>query len=76
MKLSVYLTKRPGLSYHQKKSLHSILHCQECLKNYKSTLAKFPVKGPLLKLKAEQYGLMKEKVLQDVTNKTISSLDR
>ena len=55
--------------------MHSILHCQECLEIYESTLAKFPIKGPLLKLKAEQYSLMKEKVLREVTNKTISSLD-
>ena len=76
MKLSLYLTKRTGRSYHQKKkSLHSILDCQECLKNYKSTSAKFPVKGALLKLKAEKYDLMKEKVLGNVINKTISSLD-
>ena len=60
----------------EKKSLHSILDCQECAKNYKSTLAKFPAKGPLLKLKAEKHGLVKEKVLRDVTNKTIFSLDR
>ena len=74
--ISVFDQKTWSQLSPEKKSLHSILDCQECLKNYKSTLAKFPVKGPLLKLKAEKYGLMKEKVLRDVTNKTISSLDR
>ena len=71
--ISVFDQKTWSQLSPEKKSLHSIL---ECLKNYKSTLAKFPIKGPLLKLKAEKYGLMKEKVLRDVTNKTISSLDR
>ena len=32
---------------------------------YKSILAKFPIKGPILKLKTEKHVLMKEKVLQD-----------
>ena len=60
----------------EKKSLHLIVDYQECLKNYKSTLPMFPLKGPLLKLNAENYGLMKDKVLRDVTSKTICSLDR
>ena len=56
--------------------MHSIVDCQECFESYKSTLLKFSVKGPLLKPKAEKYSLMEEEVLRDVTNKTISSLDR
>ena len=55
----------------RKKSLHLIVDYQECLKNYKSTLPEFPVKGPLLKLNAEKYGLMKDKVLRDVTSKQV-----
>ena len=74
----MYLTKRPGLIYHQKKKVciqSSIVKNVLKITN-KSTLAKFPVKGPLMKLKSEKYCLMKEKVLRDVTNKTTSSLDR
>ena len=54
-------------------SWYSIFNYQEFLNNYKSTSEKFSVKGPLLKLKAEKYGLMKKKVLKDVTTKLIAA---
>ena len=36
--------QRPGLSYHQKKKLHLIVDCQECLKKLEIHLSEVPCK--------------------------------
>ena len=42
----------------------------------KIELAKFPIKSANLKNKAQKAGLFKEKILHDVTNKTLDDLNK
>ena len=60
------------------KSKHKFENCDGCLKNkiFKNELAKFPIKMPFFRKKAEEAGLFKEKVLRDITQKTLNNLDQ
>ena len=60
------------------KSRHSLENCDGCLKKgiYRSVLAQFPIKSLWLRKKAEKAGLFKEKNLRDITQKTLSKLNK
>ena len=58
------------------KSHHQIQTCDGCLKSpLEIELEKFPIKSANLKNKAQKAGLFKEKILHDVTNKTLDDLN-
>ena len=60
-----------------KKNAHSLLNCNGCLKdtNLKGTLGLLPVKSVAYKQKLKANGLLDDKMLCDVINKTIKKLD-
>ena len=60
----------------EKKAFHTLYDCQECLKHYLVAIAKFPIKGPKERKRAIENGILKEKILQDATNKVVKDLDR
>ena len=71
----MYLTKRPGLSYHQKKEFAFYRRLSRISLKLQIHPSKVPCKGLVLKLKVEKYALMGKKVLRDDANKTICRLD-
>ena len=60
-----------------KKNAHSLFNCNVCLQDTKlnGTLGFFPVKSVACKQKLKENGLLDDKILYDVTNKTIKKLD-
>ena len=60
-----------------KKNAHSLFNCNGCLQDtkLKGTLGLFPVKRVACKQKLKENGLLDDKILYDVTNKTIKKLD-
>ena len=62
----------------KKKRMHSLHDCKGCLgdKELKAHLSKFPINSRKLQGKAQNGGLFKEKVLEDITNTVVKSLDQ
>ena len=60
----------------EEKEKHGLQDCDACIKDikFKSGLKLFPWKSPKYKQKAKDV-LLKDDILKDVTNRTISSLD-
>ena len=60
-----------------KKNAHSLFNCNGCLQDtkLKGTLGLFPVRSVAYKQKLKENGLLDDKILCDVTNKTIKKLD-
>ena len=60
-----------------KKNAHSLFNCNGCLKDkkLKGTLGLFPVKSVAYKQKQNKKNGLLDKILRDVTNKTIKKLD-
>ena len=60
-----------------KENAHSLFNCNVCLQDTKlnGTLGFFPVKSVACKQKLKENGLLDDKILYDVTNKTIKKLD-
>ena len=54
-----------------------MFNCNGCLKDkkLKGTLGPFPVKSVAYKQKLKEKGLLNDKILCDVTNKTVKKLD-
>ena len=75
--LEVFSEKKWNLLSDNAKSQHQIQNCDGCLKSsLKIELGKFPIKSVNLKKKAQKAGLFKEKILHDVTNKTLDDLNK
>ena len=66
--------EKPSLS---KKNAHSLFNCNGCLQDtkLKGTLGLFPVKSVAYKQKLKENGLLDDKILCDITNKTTKKLD-
>ena len=59
------------------KSQHQIQNCDGSLKcSLKIELGKFPIKSANLKNKAQKAGLFKEKILHNITKKTLDDLNQ
>ena len=62
------------------KSKHTFSDCKGCLQDekYKNGLAELPIKKSCAKFKAKakQYGLIKPKILADITTKIVNDLDQ
>ena len=60
-----------------KKNAHSLFNCNGSLQDtkLKGTLGLFPIKSVAYKKNIKENGLLDDKILCDVTNKTIKQLD-
>ena len=75
--LEAFSEKKWNLLSDNAKSQHQIQNCDGCLKSsLKIKLGKFSIKGAGLKNKAQKSGLFKEKILREVTQKTLDDLDK
>ena len=75
--LEAFSEKKWNLLSDNAKSQHQIQNCDGCLKSsLKIELGKFPIKSEGLRNKAQKSGLFKEKILHDVTRKTLGDLNK
>ena len=59
------------------KCTHSLMNCDGCMKktNYRNVLAKFPTRDKKLQQKAAKRGLYRDRVLADITNTLVKTLN-